>query len=87
MPGVHIVENMAQTACFLLARDAAEKDNLYVLAKINKAVFNRKICGGDTLFTEVVVSRMFDELAIISGTVSVDGIVCAKADLVVGVDK
>ncbi len=87
MPGVHIIENMAQTACFLLARDADEKDNLYVLAKINKAVFNRKVCGGETLFTEVTVERLFDELAIFSGTASVDGAICAKADLVVGINK
>lgn len=85
MPGAHIIENMAQTACFLLAKDDPDKTALYVLGKINNAAFSRLVCGGDTLFTEVVVKRLFEGLAIIGATAKVQDTVCAKAELVVGV--
>lgn len=87
MPGVHIIENMAQTACFLLAKDDPDKTALYVLGKINNAVFCRMVCGGETIFTEVIVQRIFDGLAIVEATAKVQDTVCAKAELVVGIKK
>ncbi|MGP1676150.1 MAG: 3-hydroxyacyl-ACP dehydratase FabZ [Burkholderiales bacterium] len=88
MPGVHILENMAQTACFLIARtDKARGDadarTLYVLARINHCTFSRMALPGDTLNTEVKVMRKFDRLTILDCTVTVDGNVIAKSELVV----
>jgi 3-hydroxyacyl-[acyl-carrier-protein] dehydratase len=85
LPGVHIIENMAQTACFLLAREDAEKDRIYVLARINDANFKRVVNGGDTMETEIQVVRDFGKLRVIDGVARVDGKVCAKAELLVGV--
>ena len=67
LPGVLIIENMAQTAWFLLA---SEEENpsarSYRLARINQCHFTRPVRPGMTLHTQVDVLRRFEQLCVLS---------------------
>ena len=83
MPGVLIVENMAQTACFLLSRQEAGSTGVPVLAKINKCNFNKMVLPGDTLETQVTLTRQLEKFSIFAAESHVDGKRVARCELVV----
>lgn len=84
LPGVLIVEGMAQTGCFLIAREERQKRRLYVLAKINQCTFLRRVIPGETLIIEAELTRRFERLAVLSCLARVGDELVAKAELVVG---
>lgn len=76
MPGVMILESMAQ-ACGILAYVAlATEENLggiYYLVKMDKAKFTRKVVPGDQLLIEAKQTRIMRGMGKYEASVSVDG--------------
>ncbi|MBU5425769.1 3-hydroxyacyl-ACP dehydratase FabZ [Tissierella pigra] len=58
MPGVIIVESMAQVGAVILLSDERYKGKTPYFAGINKVRFKRKVVPGDTLKMEVILTRV-----------------------------
>lgn len=82
MPGVLIVEAMAQVAGVLVMRAIPDRANkLVLLATIEQAKFRRPVTPGDQLRIEMKIIKRKSSLAKVSGVVTVDGTVVAEAEL------
>lgn len=83
MPGVMIVEAMAQTAGVLvgLTRDLVDKNAMVYFMAIEKAKFRRKVVPGDTLELHLTVKRGSTKVWRFEGTARVGGMAVAEADL------
>ena len=87
MPGVLIVEAMAQAAGVLISlsfRDqlaVGDSPPLYYLVGIDKVRISRPVVPGDRLLLEVRVERIRSRLCIFSTSASVDGETVATAEL------
>lgn len=80
MPGVLIVEAMAQVAGVLVLRRLEERDRkLVLLASIDSAKFRKPVVPGDQLRIEMLVDKWKASVAKMHGTASVDGTVVAEA--------
>lgn len=86
-PGVYLIENMAQSACFLLARSAGKlEDNVvYVLGKVNKMSFTAPVYPGDQVITRVILEKKFGDAALVSGVACVADRTMAKGELMFSV--
>ena len=80
MPGVLVVEGLAQAGGILLLHDIPDRDSklLYFMA-IEKARFRRPVVPGDQLRYEVEVLRMRATTCKLKGFAIVDGEVAAEA--------
>lgn len=79
MPGVLIVEALAQTAGVLvLHKLGGAGDKLVLLASIDQAKFRRPVVPGDQLRLEMAIDRMKATVAKVSGKATVDGVVVAE---------
>lgn len=67
MPGVIIVESMAQVGAVILLSDEKYKGKTPYFAGINKVRFKRKVVPGDTLRMEVVLTRVRGSVGIGEG--------------------
>ncbi|CAK7000734.1 3-hydroxyacyl-[acyl-carrier-protein] dehydratase FabZ [Tissierella sp. P1] len=67
MPGVLIVESMAQVGAVILLSDEKHKGKTPYFAGINKVRFKRKVVPGDTLKMEVVLTRIRGSIGIGEG--------------------
>ncbi len=86
MPGVLIVEAIAQTAGVWVAKNLPDPGNkLMVLASIENARFRRTVEPGDQLRIEVDITRFRSNAVKISGKALVDGDIAAEADLMCAV--
>jgi 3-hydroxyacyl-[acyl-carrier-protein] dehydratase len=84
LPGVLLVENMAQTACWALAAEARTQErSLYVLARINQCTFQRMVRPGDELTTRAQLTRLLGQFALFDCEVRVGDACAAKAELLV----
>ncbi len=82
MPGVLIVEAMAQVAGVLVLKSIPERHSkLVLLASIEQAKFRRPVVPGDQLRIEMKVSRRKATVAKMYGTASVNGHVVAEAEV------
>jgi len=79
MPGVLILESMAQTAAFLVLDDEKETPSVGYLVGIDKAKFRRKVVPGDQLRLEARISRQKRELLQATVEATVDGELAASA--------
>jgi 3-hydroxyacyl-[acyl-carrier-protein] dehydratase len=87
MPGVLIIEAMAQAAAMLANLDAdlkGKRVELYYLVKIENARFNKTVVPGDQLMLEVIQKRIlrrmgqYDCVALVNGErVASCGLLCA----------
>lgn len=83
MPGVLIVEAMAQAAGVLvLNRIKNREEKLVFLAIIEQARFRKPVVPGDQMRIEVTFSKLKPSVAKIHGVATVDGAIVAEADLV-----
>ena len=89
LPGVYIIENMAQAACYLLAKSAGglKEGATYVLGKVVKCTFMQPVVPGDQMITAITVDKLFGESAAVSAKATVDGKTVAKGELMFGVRK
>ncbi len=81
MPGVLIIEAMAQVAGVLMLSNPRHKGKLAYFMGINNVKFRRPVLPGDTLEMEVVVTRIRSRTGQIQGYARVDGNVVAEAEL------
>lgn len=82
VPGVLLVEGMAQAGGLLLLHDMPDREKklLYFMG-IEKAKFRRPVVPGDQVRYEVEVERLRSAYCWLSGRVLVDGQLAAEAQL------
>ncbi len=82
MPGVLIVEAMAQTAGVLVLKTIPDREKkLVLLVAIENARFRRPVVPGDTLRMEMKVIKRKSSVAKMAGVATVDGVVVAEAEV------
>jgi 3-hydroxyacyl-[acyl-carrier-protein] dehydratase len=84
MPGVLIVEAMAQAAAILSFRTMETKpnnDSIYYFAGIDKVRFKKPVSPGDQLILKVKIDRILRGIWKYCGEASVDGVVVAEAEM------
>jgi beta-hydroxyacyl-ACP dehydratase FabZ len=87
MPGVLIVEAMAQAGCFLALKSTGDLDQLFYFMGIDKARFRRQVIPGDRLELNLVVTRKRSSVWLFKGEAHVDGNLVASAELMAGSEK
>ena len=82
MPGVLIVEAMAQCSAVLILRDIPDRDEkLFLFGGVDKARFRRPVVPGDQLRMECEVLQRRSNTVKVKGTATVDGNVVAEAEM------
>jgi len=81
MPGVLIIEAMAQLGAVLLMQRFVGQQVYAYFAGIEKARFKKTVAPGDRLDLEALVVRDRGKFAIIEGKASVDGELACEATL------
>ncbi|MEO8531269.1 MAG: 3-hydroxyacyl-ACP dehydratase FabZ [Deltaproteobacteria bacterium] len=88
MPGVTIIEAMAQTAAVMVgvAEDLADKHFLVYFMAIDGAKFRRKVVPGDVLQLKVETKRGGGKIWKFTGRATVDGELAAEAEFTAMMD-
>src|SRR3989441_11814795 len=82
MPGVVVIEALAQCGAILALREIADRDQKLVLfTGIREARFRRPVVPGDTLTLEVTALRIGSRVQRMRGEAKVDGQLVADADI------
>lgn len=81
MPGVLIIESLAQLCSLVIDEDASDPDKVYVLLKADAFKFVKAVVPGDTLTLEATVLLAAGGLYKFAVKASVDGGVRAKGEL------
>ena len=82
MPGVLIVEAMAQTAGVLILNSIPDRHNkLVLLVSVDAAKFRRPVVPGDQLRMDMTVIRRKGSVAKMAGRAYVDGLLVAEAEV------
>ncbi len=82
MPGVLIVEAMAQVAGVLVLSQIPDRhQKLVLLASVDYAKFRRPVRPGDQLRIEMKLLKKKASVAKMNGTATVDGVVVAEAEM------
>ena len=82
MPGVLIVEAMAQVGAVLLLRGVADRERkLVYFAGIDRAKFRRPVTPGDQVRFEVEVLKLRSRSARLRGEAFVEGALVAEAEM------
>ena len=88
MPGVLIVEAMAQVGGVAVLSDVEYQDKLALFAGIDNVRFKRQVRPGDTLRLEVELQQIRRGIGMGSGTASVEGELACRGDIMFAlVDK
>lgn len=89
MPGVLIIEAMAQASIILFKKSLPaqqnDKNTVFLLASVNNARFTKPVFPGDQLFVEIIVEKIVSKGAIVQATVKVEKKTVAKASLTFGI--
>ena len=82
MPGVLIIEALAQTGAILALREIEDRDKkVPFFSGIEKARFRRPVVPGDTLRLEVTATRMGLKIQKMRGEAFVDGQLAADCEI------
>jgi len=82
MPGVLIVEALAQTAGVLVLNSIPDRESkLVLLVSIENAKFRRPVVPGDQLRLEMSVIKRKNTVAKMAGRATVNGAVVAEAEM------
>jgi len=82
MPGVLIVEAMAQCSAVLFLLDLPDREKkLFLFGGIDKARFRKPVVPGDQLILECVVLQRRTSMVKVKGIARVDGAVVAEAEM------
>jgi 3-hydroxymyristoyl/3-hydroxydecanoyl-(acyl carrier protein) dehydratase len=89
MPGVLILEAMAQTGgVFLLGSIQDPENHLVYFMQINNAKFRKPVVPGDQLFMEIELVQKKSKVILMKGKAFVNEVLVAEADFMAGiVDK
>src|ERR1700744_2771958 len=82
MPGVLIIEAMAQVAGVLVLKTIPDRDKkLVLLVAVENARFRKPVVPGDTLTMEMKVIKRKASVAKMAGVATVNGVVVAEAEV------
>ncbi len=82
MPGVLIVEALAQVGAILALREMPDREQkLPLFSGIERARFRAPVVPGDTLMLEVTALRIGSRVQRMRGEAKVDGRLCAEAEI------
>ncbi|WP_419841065.1 3-hydroxyacyl-ACP dehydratase FabZ [Candidatus Poriferisodalis sp.] len=81
LPGVLMVEALAQTAGLAAASASSLEGKLALFGGIDKARFRRQVIPGDTLRLESTIDRLSTRAGRAAGTATVDGQVACEASM------
>ena len=82
MPGVLIVEAMAQCGAVLFLRSLPDRDRkLFLFGGVDKARFRRQVIPGDTLILQCDVLQRRAGTVKLKGTAKVNDVLVAEAEL------
>ena len=81
MPGVLIVEALAQTGCIAILSQEEHQGKIVFFAGINKCKFKGKIIPGDKVRLETKIIRRKGPVGVGEAVASVDGKVVVSAEL------
>ncbi len=79
MPGVLVVEAMAQVGGVLASYQPGAEGNIAYFAAIDRCRFRRPVRPGDQLISELILVRARDRVGRMQATGRVDGVVVAEA--------
>jgi 3-hydroxyacyl-[acyl-carrier-protein] dehydratase len=85
MPGVLIVEALAQVGAVAILSSEAFKGKLALFAGIDNVRFKRQVKPGDTLRLEVELSQIRRGIGLGSGSAAVDGDLACKGEFIFAV--
>lgn len=81
MPGVLIIEGMAQCAAVLILQGVENRENkLFYFGGIDKARFRKPVVPGDRLIFDMTIKQVRSSTARFSGVARVDDVVVAEAE-------
>lgn len=86
MPGVLIVEALAQAGAVLVLSDAANRGRIPYFARIDNCRFRRPVRPGDTVCLEMEVTATRGPVGKGHARASVDGAIVCEADLTFALD-
>ena len=81
MPGVLIIEALAQTGAVAILCQEENKGKTAYFAGINQAKFKKKVLPGDTLMLETEIIKVKGPIGVGKATAYVDGKVACAAEL------
>jgi beta-hydroxyacyl-ACP dehydratase FabZ len=82
MPGVLIIEAMAQCCAILFLRDLPDRDSkLFLFGGVDKARFRKPVFPGDQLRLECDLLQKRSSSLRMHGTATVDGSIVAEAEM------
>ena len=82
MPGVLIVEAMAQCCAVLFLKDIEDRDKkLFLFGGVDKARFRKPVIPGDQLIMECTVLQKRASTVRMRGEAKVNGVIVAEADM------
>ena len=82
MPGVLIIEALAQVGAILALREFDDRANkIPFFSGIEKARFRRPVVPGDTLSLEVTAIRIGSKVQKMRGEARVEGVLVAEAEI------
>ncbi|MGI6563805.1 MAG: 3-hydroxyacyl-ACP dehydratase FabZ [Clostridia bacterium] len=87
MPGVLILEALAQTGAVALMTMDEMKGKLAFLGRIKNAKFVRKVVPGDLLILETEIENIMGNIGIGNGRATVDGELVAECSLMFAISE
>ena len=87
MPGVLMIEALAQTGAVLLLSKEENKGKIAVLAGVNKIRFKRQVNPGDTLTLKVELTKMKAGIGFANATALVGDEIAVKGEIMFAVEK
>ncbi|HET7522287.1 MAG TPA: 3-hydroxyacyl-ACP dehydratase FabZ [Bacillales bacterium] len=87
MPGVLIVEALAQTGAVAILKSEENRGKLAFFAGIDKCRFKRQVKPGDQLRLEVEILRLRGSIGKGKGVATVEGEVAAEMELMFAIGK
>ena len=87
MPGVLMIEALAQTGAVLLLSKEENRGKIAVLAGVNKIRFKRQVIPGDTLTLKVELTKMKAGIGFANATALVGDEVAVKGEIMFVVVK
>ena len=82
MPGVLIVESMAQCGAVLFLRDLEDREKkLFLFGGVDKARFRKPVVPGDQLIMEIELIQRRSNTVKLKGIAKVEGSVVAEAEM------
>ena len=82
MPGVLLIEALAQTgAIFIYRNEGAKKTKLVLFTGVDKVKFRHRVRPGDQVILEVEAKKMRSSMGVVKAVAKVDGALACEAEL------